>query len=229
MESKTVREVVLENPGAVRVFQELGIDYCCGGQKPLDEACAAANVSVDEVLAKMEAGMRVPAAGAPQDWQRESLSRLIEHIHGVHHGFVRRESPRILALLEKVCGVHGAHHPELLQVREAFTALAGELSAHLMKEEQMLFPYIAGAERGSAPAACFGSVQNPIRMMMFEHDNAGAVLRELRRLTNDYAVPSDACPSYQTLYQALREFEADLHQHIHLENNILFPRAVALE
>jgi regulator of cell morphogenesis and NO signaling len=225
--SKTVRELALENPGATRVFEQLGIDYCCGGQTPLEDACAAAKVSVDEVLAKLEAQTRAPGSG--EDWQKEPLARLIEHINRTHHAFVRSESARIRALLEKVCGVHGGNHPELLQVNAAFQALTEELSSHLMKEEQILFPYILGAEQGAAPPACFGSVQNPIRMMMFEHDNAGSVLRELRRLTGDYTAPADACISYQTLFQALLGFEADLHQHIHLENNILFPRAMALE
>jgi regulator of cell morphogenesis and NO signaling len=227
--SKTVREIALENPGATRVFEQLGIDYCCGGQKPLEEACAAADLSLEEVLAKIETQACTSGTGTGPDWQKESLARLIGHINGTHHVFVRSESARILALLEKVCGVHGGNHPELLQVQAAFAALTDELSNHLMKEEQILFPYILGAEQGAAPHACFGSVQNPIRMMMFEHDNAGNVLRELRRLTGDYAAPADACISYQTLYQALSGFEADLHQHIHLENNILFPRAIALE
>ena len=232
--TKTVREVALENPAATRLFEQLGIDYCCGGHKPLDEACAAASVPVEKVLAQLEEAANAHGRQPGKDWQQESLTALIEHITNTHHVFVRTEAPRILALLEKVCGVHGANHPELHQVREQFSALAQELGNHLLKEERILFPYVAGAEQqlasgAKAPASCFGSVQNPIRMMMFEHDSAGQVLRELRRLTNNYAVPGDACISYQTLYQALQGFEADLHQHIHLENNILFPRALALE
>jgi regulator of cell morphogenesis and NO signaling len=176
----------------------------------------------------------MPGQTAGKDWQTESLTALVEHINGTHHVFVRNEAPRISALLEKVCGVHGTNHPELQRVREIFGDLAQELGAHLMKEERILFPYIAGLEQqrsqgGAAPSSCFGSVQNPIRMMMFEHDNAGQALRELRRATRDYALPEDACISYQTLYRALPAFEADLHQHIHLENNILFPRTLALE
>jgi regulator of cell morphogenesis and NO signaling len=227
--SKTVRELALENPGATRVFEQMGIDYCCGGQKPLEEACAAANVSVDAVLAKLEELPYSPGSDGGQDWQKEPLARLIAHINGTHHVFVRSESARILRLLDKVCGVHGGNHPELLQVQSGFAALAEELSNHMTKEEQILFPYILAAEQGSAPHSCFGSVQNPIRMMMFEHDNAGNVLRELRRISDDYTAPADACISYRTLYQALLDFEADLHQHIHLENNILFPRAIAME
>jgi regulator of cell morphogenesis and NO signaling len=147
---------------------------------------------------------------------------------------VRSESPRIEALAAKVAGVHGKNHPEVLEVKEVFAALAAELSVHLMKEEQILFPYVARMEESvlageAAPPAMFGTVLNPVRMMMQEHDGAGDSLRTLRRVTRDYAVPEDACISYRTLYQALEGYEADLHQHIHLENNILFPRAVAME
>jgi regulator of cell morphogenesis and NO signaling len=147
---------------------------------------------------------------------------------------VRSESPRIEALAAKVVGVHGKNHPELIEVQKVFSALAAELSVHLMKEEQILFPYISRMEENvlageAAPPAMFGTVLNPVRMMMQEHDGAGDSLRSLRTVTKDYTVPADACISYRTLYQALQEYEADLHQHIHLENNILFPRAVAME
>jgi regulator of cell morphogenesis and NO signaling len=229
----TVREVVLANPAAIRVFEELGIDYCCGGEKPLREACAASRLSVEVVLARLEAAP-LPQPLQEKDWQREPLASLVEHIVSTHHAFVRGECPRLLDLLDKVCSAHGANHPELDRVRSTLEQLAEELKAHLLKEEQILFPYIVAAEQASArglsaPASCFGTVRTPVRMMMFEHDNAGQALRELRRLTNDYALPSDACLSYRTLYQALPAFETDLHRHIHLENNILFPRAIALE
>ena len=231
--TKTVREVALENPAATRIFEQLGIDYCCGGHKPLEEAVAAKNLSLDDVLARLDAaGSTVAKTG--KDWQSESLAELINHINSTHHVYVRSEVPRILALLEKVAGVHGERHPELNEVRERFYELSQELASHLMKEEQILFPYIASAEQAqsgacASPHSCFGTVQNPIRMMMFEHDNAGGVLRELRQLTNDYTVPADGCITYKTVFEALQAFEADLHQHIHLENNILFPRAIAME
>jgi regulator of cell morphogenesis and NO signaling len=232
--ANTVREVVLANPAATRVFEELGIDYCCGGEKPLQEACTAARRGIDEVLARLEALQNGPLDVQEKDWQREPLTALAEHIVATHHAFVRSECPRIAALLNKVCGVHGANHPELLRVRDVFAGLTEELSAHLLKEEQVLFPYIVSAEKQAghglaAPASCFGTVRNPIHMMMLEHDNAGNALRELRRLTNDYALPGEACVSYRTLFEALQAFEADLHRHIHLENNILFPRAIDLE
>ena len=173
-----------------------------------------------------------PAAG--RDWNTGELGELIQHIVSTHHNYVKSEVPRLESLIAKVCGVHGKNHPELLKVQSVFRALGAELSTHMMKEENILFPYIARMEeslrsgRGSIRPP-FGSVENPIHMMVMEHDSAGDALRELRNLTNDYAPPADACISYQTLYRALGEFEADLHQHIHLENNILFPRAVEME
>ena len=179
-----------------------------------------------------KADIRAPGRG--KDWQKQLLADLIAHITSTHHVFVREESPRIEALATKVVGVHGKNHPELLQVQEIFSALAAELRVHLMKEEQMLFPYVSRMEESvlagePAPPSMFGTVANPVRMMMQEHDGAGEALRSLRAITSDYKVPEDACISYRTLYQAIQGFEADLHQHIHLENNILFPRAIAME
>jgi regulator of cell morphogenesis and NO signaling len=233
--TKTVRELALENPGATRVFEKLGIDYCCGGQKPLGEACAAANVSLDEVLTRLQqAETQAVQSSSTKDWQTEPISALLEHILATHHVYVKEETPRIQQLLTKVVSAHGQNHPELLQVQEIFSGLAQELSTHLMKEEQILFPYLFKMEEAStrntqAPSSCFGTVQNPIRMMMMEHDSAGDGLRELRQIASNYDVPADACVSYRTLYQAMEAFEKDLHQHIHLENNILFPRALAIE
>ena len=232
--TKTVGEIAAEIPCATRELEKLGIDYCCGGSRTLGEACAEANIPVDQVLARLQKGLASANARRGKDWKNELLADLIGHITTTHHVFVREESPRIAALAVKVVGVHGKNHPELLQVQQMFSALAEELSVHLMKEEQVLFPYVVRMEESvlagePAPPAMFGTVVNPIRMMMQEHDGAGDALRALRSITHDYALPQDACISYRTLYQALQGFEADLHQHIHLENNILFPRAVAME
>jgi regulator of cell morphogenesis and NO signaling len=232
--TKTVGEIAVENPNATREFEKLGIDYCCGGNRTLGEACVAAKISVDEALERLEKSMAATSPGASQDWQNQPLADLIAHITSTHHVFVREECPRIEALAAKVVGVHGGNHPELVQVQAVFAALAEELSVHRMKEEQILFPYVIRLEESnvageSAPPAMFGTVMNPIRMMMQEHDGAGEALRTLRAVTRDYSTPDDACISYRTLYAALQGFEADLHQHIHLENNILFPRSVAME
>jgi regulator of cell morphogenesis and NO signaling len=235
MTEKTVAELAVEMPSATQVFEKLGIDYCCGGSRTLEQACRAANRTLDEVIRSLEAANTPgPADRNDRDWGRESLSDLIDHIQNTHHNYVRQETSRLLPLFEKVCSVHGSNHPELYALRETFTDLADELRNHLFKEERILFPYIvrleeAVIEKESVIPPPFGTVQNPVAMMIHEHDNAGEALRFLRRRTNGYTAPPDACPSYRLLYSALADFEADLHQHIHLENNILFPRAIALE
>lgn len=232
--TKTVGELAAELPGATREFEKLGIDYCCGGTRSLGEACEHANISVEDALARLQKGLVENERQDERNWKTEPITELIAHIVSTHHVFVREECPRIEKLSAKVVSVHGKNHPELFQVQEAFNGLAGELSVHLMKEEQVLFPYVTIMEEAAvanepAPPAMFGTVVNPVRMMMQEHDGAGDALRQLRALTKNYALPPDACISYKTLYAALEAFEADLHQHIHLENNILFPRAVAME
>jgi len=232
---KTVRELALENPAATRVFEKLGIDYCCGGGMSLEEACRAANLPVGEVAGSLEAAEQAAQVARPnRDWQEEPLADLIAHIQSTHHKYVREELERLEPLFEKVCSVHGKNHSELLAMHASFQGLAQELTMHMMKEERVLFPYIARMEesviqREPVLPGPFGSVQNPVAMMIHEHDSAGDALRALREASNGYAAPPDACVSFRTLYQALAAFEADLHQHIHLENNILFPRAVALE
>jgi regulator of cell morphogenesis and NO signaling len=230
---RTVRELALENPAATRVFEKLGIDYCCGGTRSLQEACRTANLNIDEVLHSLaKACDAVPAV--EKDWQIEPILALINHIMETHHKYTREEITRLGPLFAKVCGVHGKNHPELLEIAATFDDLAGELGAHLMKEEMILFPYLAAMEAavsGNAPIASapFGSVQHPISMMEHEHDSAGSALRAMRQASDGYSAPADACLSYQTLYKALATLEADLHQHIHLENNILFPRVVRME
>ena len=232
---RTVRELALENTAATRVFEKLGIDYCCGGNKSLEDACRASNLSVDQVIDSLE--MAEEAAHATQkdrNWQTEPLADLITHIRNTHHKFTREEMARLVPLLEKVCSVHGKNHSELQRVRASFQSLVQELTTHMMKEEMVLFPYIVRMEEAVIQKEPilpppFGSVQNPVSMMEHEHDSAGNALRAMREASCGYTAPGDACISYQTLYKALADFEADLHQHIHLENNILFPRAIAME
>jgi regulator of cell morphogenesis and NO signaling len=233
MSCKTIAEVALENPAATRVLEELGIDYCCGGNRTLEQACQAVNLNVDQVLQSIEAATR-SAVDTGRDWPTAPLSELIAHIQSTHHEYTRAEIERLPVLLDKVVGVHGANHPELGRIREVFAGLAEELRMHMMKEEMVLFPYVLrleAAARRNAPLGRppFGTVQNPVAMMVHEHDDAGNALREIRAASNGFTAPADACTSFRALYQALAVFEADLHQHIHLENNILFPRAIALE
>ena len=215
---KTVRERAVENPEATRIFEKFGIDYCCGGGKSLEEACTAAKVSMDQVLDALEfAEQESKANQKDRDWKTEPLADLIDHIHRTHHKYTREEIARFGPLFDKVVSVHGKNHPELGQARAIFRGLAQELMLHMMKEEAVLFPYVerleeAFIQREPVIPPPFGTVQNPVAMMMREHDSAG-----------------DACISYQTLYKAMSDFEKDLHQHIHLENNILFPRALEME
>lgn len=229
--TKTVRELVIENPAATRLFEKLHIDYCCGGNRPLDEACQAAGVDIDRVLAALEAP---DASPANHDWATEPLGELVDHVRNTHHAYTRDAIARIPLLLDKVCAKHGQNHPEVFEIQSKFGELGAELSTHLMKEEMVLFPYIVRMEEAVLAGdpvipPPFGTVRNPIHMMMAEHDGAGDLLREIRTASNGFAPPADACMTYQTVYRALEEFEADLHQHIHLENNILFPRAAAME
>ena len=232
---KTVRELALENPIATRVFEKLGIDYCCGGNRPLEEACRAANLNLSAVLDSLEvAEQTAHVQQGDRDWQIEPLADLVAHIKNTHHKYVREETARLEPLLEKVCSKHAQNHPELLQVRGAFQGLAQELRTHMMKEEMVLFPYIvrleeAAIEKRPVVPPPFGTVQNPVAMMVHEHDSAGNALRAMSAASGGYSAPADACVSYKTLYQAMAAFEKDLHQHIHLENNILFPRAILME
>ncbi|MGC2447920.1 MAG: iron-sulfur cluster repair di-iron protein [Candidatus Sulfotelmatobacter sp.] len=231
---KTVRELALESSAATRVFEKLGIDYCCGGDQSLGEACHSRNLSLELVQRELDSAQQESRPAGNRDWQREPLSELIAHISATHHKFVRSEIARLAPLFEKVCGVHGKNHSELLHIQAIFRGLGQELTAHLMKEEMVLFPYIVRMEEAviqGEPAlpASFGTVANPVAMMEHEHDSAGDALRAMRATSNGYTAPDGACTSYQALYRALAEFEADLHQHIHLENNILFPRAIAME
>ena len=233
--NKTVRDVALELPQAMRVFEKLKIDYCCGGDKPLGEACATAGVevaSLEQMLA--EAGQTLIADSSSHDFQKTTLNELIKHILDKHHVYTKEEMVRLEALIAKVIAAHGENHPELQQMGVLFQHVCADLKPHMFKEEQILFPYIIEMERSTVensppPFAPFGTVNNPVRMMMMEHDTVGELLRQLRALSANYSVPADGCFSYQTLYRALEAFEQDLHEHIHLENNILFPRAIELE
>jgi regulator of cell morphogenesis and NO signaling len=230
--TKTVREIALEAPGTTRVFEEFKIDYCCGGRQPLEEACAKVGADLAEVVKKLG---NVPAEnGSAKSWQDASLSDLVDHIIDTHHVFTKSELVNLQPLMEKVARVHGDHHPELLELKEEFENLAASLLPHMGKEEKMLFPYIRDmefrAEKGWEPKMPpFGTVRHPVKMMMMEHDTDGDTLKRMRRLSNDYTTPPDACPSFTGLYHRLAELERDLHQHIHLENNVLFPRSVELE
>ena len=233
--NQTVKDLALQVRGATRVFETVGIDYCCGGGRSLEDACAVAGVNAAEMLYalnRLEAGMD-KSAGGP-DFAAMKLEDLIEHIVDTHHAFTVRELGRLEQLLAKVRAKHERNHPELADVDYAFSKLVLDLLPHMHKEERMLFPYIVAIERARAnnravPPPPFITVQNPIRVMMMEHDTAGDFLREIRAATANFEIPDGACMSFQALYEGLEDLERDLHQHIHLENNLLFPRAAELE
>jgi len=232
--SKTVRDYAIETPQTIPVFEKLGIDYCCGGNRPLDEACSAANLNLEQVLRQIDAAIAEPARPSDRELQAGSLAELIAHVVSTHHAFVRKQAPEIENLIEKVYAKHGANHPELATIRNVFHDLSQELMMHLMKEENVLFPYIVRMEESVIEdepilPPPFGTVANPVRMMEHEHDNAGIALRVMRDASQNFTPPADACTSFRALYTALENFEKDLHQHIHLENNVLFPRAVQME
>lgn len=227
LETGTIGELAIANPGAIPTLERLGIDYCCGGATTVADACRRAGISPEQLLA-LVGGNERPAGRA---WEKEPLAALVRFILDTHHVYTREAIASLPPLAAKVRGRHGEAHPETRRVETLVGRLAADLAPHMQKEEQILFPYIVSLEKtgGRAAASCFGSVRNPIRMMMAEHDAAGGILVELRDATAGYTLPSDACTSFQALYAGLVQLEGDLHRHIHLENNILFPRAIELE
>lgn len=231
--TKTVGELTASLPNAYRVFEKAGIDYCCGGSRTLADACARAGVAVEPLLRSL-ADAAASGDTTAIDWRARPLGELIGHVLQTHHVFTRDELDRADRLLTKVRKVHGDHHPELHDLRALFDALSGELLTHLQKEENVLFPYILAleeAQRAGRPAATppFRTVARPVWMMNLEHESAGEMLRAIRKATSDYTPPPDACGSFRALYASLAALEEDLHLHIHLESNVLFPRAIELE
>ena len=221
--------LVTARPAAARVFERVGIDYCCGGAISLGRACADAGVAVDQVLAGLG---RLDPEPAP-DWAALDIVGLVDHLVATHHAYLGRELPRLEALMDRVLDVHGDHHPELHRIRVITRALRADLEPHLQKEERVLFPMVrelaAAPAAGAVPEFHCGSLTNPIGVMRHEHDRAGALLAELRTATLGFAPPPDACASYRQLFAGLADLEADTHLHVHKENNVLFPRVAELE
>jgi regulator of cell morphogenesis and NO signaling len=223
MPDRTVGEIVAENPSQARVFQSYGIDFCCQGGRTLREACTLKGIGLEAVIEQLE------AANADKTAPEENPAllppiELIGYIVDKHHGYLRSELPRIHAMAERVAKVHGGHTPSLVEVYEVFRAMASELDSHMMKEEQILFPAIRAlcANESAMP------LDGPVDCMLKEHDDAGAALARMRELTNGFTPPPEACNTYRALFAGLTELEDDLHHHIHLENSVLFPQAMAL-
>lgn len=229
MNQQTIGEIVAQDYRTAGVFKQFGIDFCCGGKRPLKEACEEKGIdtgAVEQALAILQQQSSALQTSY-QDWAADFLA---DYIVNRHHAYVRKAIPEITAFAEKVARVHGKRHPETLEIFYNWQALASELSTHLLKEENILFPYIkqlTNSNENTMPP--FGSVQNPVRMMEMEHEDAGELMRTIRTLSNDFTPPQDACTTYRVLFSFLAEFESDLHEHIHLENNILFPKAIKLE
>lgn len=230
---QTIGQIAATDLRKAAVFRKYGIDFCCGGKKTLKKACAEKGLDAATVERELS---QTPASTAPRPlaFNEWDLKFLADYIVNTHHAYTRKTLPDMLALASKVAGVHGQDHPELLRIQELAEKVARELTFHMEKEETILFPYIKSLaeteetdrDTGYAP---FGSISNPIRMMELEHDEAGRIMSEMRSISADYKLPQDACTSYTMLYKTLDEFENDLHIHVHLENNILFPRAMKLE
>jgi regulator of cell morphogenesis and NO signaling len=225
----TVGAIVRDHPALSRLFEQAQVDYCCGGQKTLAEACAKRGIDPQAFLKELETFAATEPA--PEvDLTALSLTELVEHIERLHHAYLHTELPRLEALVTKVARVHGDKEPRLAQVRALFLGLSAELATHLMKEEQVLFPMIRQLEAsGTLTQFHCGSVAHPIHRMEFEHDEAGTALAQLRQLTDNYTPPEWACNTYRALFDALAYFEQDMHQHVHKENNVLFPQVIALE
>jgi regulator of cell morphogenesis and NO signaling len=227
----TLADLVTRRPELAPHLDVLGLDFCCGGARRLNDAAAEAGLDLIEVVETLQAVPTVnPSAGDGADWNTLDMVGLVDHLESTHHVYLRGALPRLDTLAEKVAGVHAEHHPELAQVRDTFRVLRADLEPHLMKEEMVLFPMIRELSTATeAPSFHCGTLRNPIAVMSSEHDRAGELLARLRALTGAYTVPDDGCASYELLYTGLAELEADTHLHVHKENNLLFPIAIAEE
>ena len=234
-DESTIGSVAASFPSTISIFQRYKIDYCCGGGKTLHRSASEMGIDPENLIGQLiQASEQKPVDGH-QDWLQADLTDLIDHILNTHHCYLRQEIPPLSEMAAKVAAVHGDLFPEKLPLLETvFSGLVDEITEHLIKEEQILFPIAIQMEKAqkngqSLPETHCGSVSNPIRVMIYEHDNAGSALGQIRDLTGDYHPPESACNTFRGLYYGLAELEKDLLQHIHLENNILFPRITELE
>ena len=230
--TSTLRSIALDQPATIPVFERFHLDYCCGGRQPLATACANKGLAPETVLAAL--AKATENSQDEQDFSQATPAELIHHIVETHHAYIRSELPHLQSMAERVATKHGPVHPEATLVQRNLAQLAQEIIFHLDKEERILFPYIKGLQRSrnenaEAPSACFGSVESPIRQMIHEHEGAATLLAEMRAVTHGFVPWHEACPTTAGLYYGLDAFERDLHRHVHLENNLLFPRAIALE
>lgn len=232
-EKTTIGEIVAEDYRTAALFSNLGIDFCCKGHRTLNEVTSKKNLDLENIRQELQNIMN-KKEDTSVDFKSWEIDLLADYIEKTHHRYVEEKSQVLLLLLNKLCKVHGANHPELFEINQLFGASAQDLAAHMKKEELILFPFIrkmVKAKRANADLEQpnFGTVDNPIEMMMHEHDQEGERFRKIAALSNNYQTPSDGCATYQTAFSMLSDFEKNLHQHIHLENNILFPGAQIME
>ena len=225
----TIGQLVTERPGRARIFEAFGIDYCCGGKKLLADAIFDKGLDQSTVLTILDA-FDDQAPQTERDWSKATLAELADNIEQTHHAYLKNELPRLEFLVNKVANRHGELKPSLIELAQVFNAFKAELDSHMQKEEMVLFPICRQLDQASGPQRFHcGSVENPIAVMIREHDDAGHALARMRTLTDNYTAPIDACNTYRALFDSLRELEQDMHRHVHKENSILFPRAVERE
>jgi regulator of cell morphogenesis and NO signaling len=232
-ENNIIGELVAQDYRAASIFKKNGIDFCCQGNRTIKDACVAKNVDSNLLVTELNNTCQEKATDTT-DYQSWPIDLLADYIEKKHHRYVQDKTVEIQPYLDKICNVHGERHPELLEIRDDFYASVIELAAHMKNEEQILFPFIrkmamAKQESVKVDAAHFGTVNNPIQAMMNEHTVEGDRYRKIESLSNNYTPPQDACNTFRVTFALLQEFEQDLHLHIHLENNILFPKAIEME
>ena len=221
----TLADLVTEDPRRSRVLEQLGLDYCCNGHRPLEEAATAAGLDLADVSSRLD----LPGEPPPTVARDLELGALAHDIVDTHHAYTWEEMPRLQALVDKVAGVHGDRHPELASVKAAYEQVVAELEPHMTREERVIFPAISRLEKTQAPVQLTsGDVGDALRQLIAEHDVVGDLLKQIRELTSDHTPPADACGSYRAMLTGLAEFEHDIHEHVHKENNVLFPRVLEL-
>ena len=233
LNTQSLAQIVTLDHRAAAIFEKYHLDFCCKGKRSLQQACMEQQLPVDDITTELKNVLQKDPTHNENSFDHLSLSQLVDYIVSTHHDYVKKEMPQILAYLQRVAAKHGNRHPEMLKVFELFAEVKQEMEMHMQKEELILFPRIKGLEMISEKddtetQLTLAYLQGPITVMEHEHDHAGNLLDEIRKLTNDYSPPADACTTYRLSFAALKAFEIDLHQHVHLENNILFPKALAL-
>ena len=225
MKDKTVGEIVSDDIRTANVFKKYGLDFCCGGGEKLKIACSDKNINIDDLMADLKVAIKDEKL--LMDFQKMPLDKLVDYIFQKHHTFIYENARPTAEFIQKVASVHGANYPETIEISTLYMSLMDELHSHMMKEERILFPYIKQLVQQPVNNGAF--INGPISVMMTEHDQAGTILKKMNSLSNNYQAPSDGCNTFKAAYASIKSMEEDIYLHIHLENNILFPKALELE